>query len=352
MKKIIMSLSAVAAVALASLVSTPAHAADDDSHLVSVQVSGGAVENLYTKWTTPGRVFTNNAFKTGVQADGRIMFKILPNLSFGPEVGVDYLPVSGDKSNNAVVWNFGGALRLQGDRDANWSPYLQIGLAAAKQAEVFNPTLSGVIGADVALEPTHTFWLGPYVAASRTFQTHTEESQQTLLMDHHDFSTLSVGLSLSFDAPVQQKVVTKTVVADQTEVVKTVVLPAPPPTVVHVESAPVVAPAPFQITEKVMFDKNSAALSVDATKVLDQVAVEINAHPGVSVKVEGSASSDGDAAWNLSLSHLRAGNVSAYLALHGVDPARLNPVSLGAVGVAGDASQRVVDFIVINVSSK
>lgn len=344
MKKSIAILSAIAAVSAVALIAQPAHAED-----VSVQLSGAPAENLWAPWSAPFRNIDHNKFKVGGAADARVMFKLVPNLSVGPEVMVYDLPVSGSNDSAAVLWSFGGAARLQGVRGDNaWSPYLQVGGAASTQAGIVNPTLNGSVGADFAVDPTHTLWVGPFIGASRTFQTHSDNNDQTLFMNHHDGSVLTVGLSVSFDAPVRPHVVVENTITERVvEHTNVVVAPAPAPVAPPVVATP--APQAFRLTERVAFDKNSSTLNTTSTMTLDEVAKEIAAHPGVQVRVEGSASAEGDASYNLTLSHLRAGVVATYLATHGVDPSILVPVSVGATGAPNDASNRAVDFIVINL---
>ena len=344
MKKSIAILSTVAAAFAVSLVASPAHAEDASLHF-----SGGATENLNAPWDQPGKVFTANKFHTGGSAEGSLLFPIVPNLAVGPDVAVTYLPQTAPNSEAPVVWQFGAAARLQGARgDNSWSPYLQVSGSAIKQGTIWNPGVATVLGAEFAVESTHTLWIGPYVSAARFFQVHTDAASQTQLLNRDDANVATIGLSVSFDMPVRQKVVTTTTTVTNTAtevpcpvvVTKTVVAPAP-----------VAAPAPesFQLSERVLFQKDSSTLDATAKSVLDAVVYEMSSHPGYSVVVEGSASAEGDATHNLSLSHSRATSVVNYLTSGGVSSDRLNTVSRGAVGNPNDGSNRSVDFLVITL---
>jgi outer membrane protein OmpA-like peptidoglycan-associated protein len=314
---------------------------------VSLHVSGGAAENLSADWDHPGDVITKNKFDTGVSGEANLLFPLVPNLAVGPDVSVLYLPQTGAHDQAAVIWDFGVAARLQGVRgDNSWSPYLQGSFSAAKQATIWNPAFATTVGADFAVDSSHTVWVGPYLSWSRTFQVHDDAASQTAYLNHDDGNTATIGLSLSFDAPVKPRTVTNTVVNQVvTERVVTQTVPATP--------APVVAastPESFQLPQHVLFQKDSSTLDVTAQSVLDTVASELSAHPGYSVVVEGSASAEGESVHNLSLSQFRATSVVDYLVNHGnVDRARLNTVSVGAVGNPNDGSNRKVDFLVITL---
>jgi outer membrane protein OmpA-like peptidoglycan-associated protein len=273
------------------------------------------------------------------------MVALTPNLAIGPDVAVLYAPQTQALSEASVLWNFGAAARLQGDRSASWSPYLEVAGAASKQSDIWNPAMASSVGIDFALEPTNTMWLGPVVTWSHTFQTHTGLADQTPLLNNHDSNVLIVGLSLSFDAPIRQKVVTNTVVVEtvRTVEVPAAPLPLPPP-------APPCPPAPvveqFLLNQHIMFAFDSSKLDATAMATLDEVVRRINRHPDYSVVAEGHASSDGNVTHNLTLAKARGDAVLGYLTGHGVDGNRLSSVSMGASGVPGDASNRRTDFVV------
>lgn len=340
MTKTIVALSVLALGAFA----TSSARADD---AVSLHLNGGATEVAHTQWSTPGRVFTDSNFNTGMSAEGALLFRVVPNLTLGPDVGVSYLPQAGNVGEAAVLWTFGGAARLQGSKaHASWSPYLQGSGAVAKQGHIFNPELAGSVGVDFALEPSHTFWFGPYVAVDHTFQTNTAGERQTLLLDHHDANLITAGFSITFDAPVKPVHEVRTV--EHTRV-QTVVKEVPGPVQVQIVQVGE-APTLIKSEQVVLFDKDSAVVSDAGKKFLDKAATVLQNHPELSLDVEGHASTEGEKTHNWSLAQARAEAVVAYLVSKGVPATRLAPASFGPTGADGtDAdltNNRRVEFTI------
>jgi len=84
------------------------------------------------------------------------------------------------------------------------------------------------------------------------------------------------------------------------------------------------------------FDYDSAGLSPEDTKVLDQVATCLTTGPlkGRSLQLVGRADSRGDAQYNMALGANRAHQVMTYLQQKGVS-AKLNETSRGALDATG-----------------
>lgn len=339
MKKLIITLSTLAIMAISPLAS-----AED----VSLHMSGGALEYLHAPWSAPQDVFTKSQFNTGGTAEGSVLFNLVPNFAIGPDVAVEYLPQSKLNSEAAVLWNMGAAARLQGNRNADAVPYVNVAGFVTKQADIYNPGMSATAGIEWALESTHTLAAGPFIGWSHSFQSHANPDWQTLPMDHHDLNVATVGLSISFDGPVKQKVVvetqtvTNTVTLEHTTFVPVTTTVVAPPTVVS-------APAPLQLDQKVQFLLGSSTLDATATATLDSVVAAMKATPGYHVVVEGKASSDGTANKNLVLSHARAVSVVSYLSKHGVSLTDVSVEAVGGVGTPGDVSNREVDFLVLTL---
>lgn len=169
----------------------------------SFHLQGGPTEVLAAPWSDPGAIFTNSPFHTGATGEAKLLFKLIPNLAFGPDVAINYLPQSGPHagvpSGGAVLWTYGGALRLQGNRHAAWSPYVEVAGGAAAQSNIWNPYFASTIGADFAVEGHHHLWIGPYISWNHTAQVHTTVNDQTLLLSNADVDMITVGASLSFD---------------------------------------------------------------------------------------------------------------------------------------------------------
>jgi hypothetical protein len=339
MSKSFTILSSVAALFAAAFVASPAHAED-----ATLQFSGGPSQVLHQPWSEASRVFTNNQFKTGVEGNANLLFKLVPNLSVGPTASVQYFTPSANPNSEATVeWDFGGAVQLQGNHVAGWYPYLNFACTVNKQGSVWDPAMASAAGINFAVDPTKTYWVGAYAQWDHVFDVNrSDAADQTLALNGHDLNTFSVGLSLAFDAPVHPVHVTR-VIQVPVEV---------PVTVTKTVQVPVVQPVPAPVTVKtadvhvVKFDFDSAVLTPATTAVLDQVVSTMTNNTADVAVVNGKASAEGDAAHNAVLSQARATAVVNYLTSKGVAASRLSTVAVGAVGVPQDASNRRAEVVI------
>jgi outer membrane protein OmpA-like peptidoglycan-associated protein len=328
MNKFIASLSVLALSAIA----TPAFCEDFSLH---VSGAGAAVV---------GQPQESN-FRTGIAGSAKLLFPVFsPNLAVGPSVAVMSLESNNDSSRSANVWSFGATARLQGNHSAQVVPYVDLSGSVDKQGSLFRPGLGTSIGLDIATDASHTFSMGPVFGYQHVFDN--TYTQATDLLPHKDANVVLFGWSVSFDGAPKPVVKTVSVPVDHV-VVRTQLVQVPTPAPAPAPVAPV---APLTVSERVSFDFDSAALSDSAKATLDAVAAKLNANPGYSVVVKGSASSDGNSERNLKLSYLRAVSVVSYLAVHGnVDASRLTPAGVGAVGSPGDTNNRSTDFVMFQL---
>ncbi|MCX5833780.1 MAG: OmpA family protein [Deltaproteobacteria bacterium] len=112
-------------------------------------------------------------------------------------------------------------------------------------------------------------------------------------------------------------------------------------------AAPVKAPAGTvkaldqKITGKLSrFNFNTAAMTPQGIKVLDEVAVIINGTPGVPVDISGHTCSMGPSDYNLSLGKRRADAARRYLIEKGVRAERLTTISYGETRPIADNETR------------
>ncbi|WP_353253212.1 OmpA family protein [Salinisphaera sp. PC39] len=83
------------------------------------------------------------------------------------------------------------------------------------------------------------------------------------------------------------------------------------------------------VLQGVRFEFNSAKLTADAERRLDNVVNALQASESIEVRIEGHTDSVGNAAYNLKLSQERADSVKAYLVDHGIAASRLNTKGYG-----------------------
>lgn len=111
----------------------------------------------------------------------------------------------------------------------------------------------------------------------------------------------------------------------------------------------------IEIKETILFESGKAILKAASKPILDQVALQILAHPEIiMVRIEGHTDSYGDANANLMLSQERAEEVRQYLIGRGIAPDRLQAEGFGeSVPIASNATRagrsknRRVDFVII-----
>jgi len=337
MKKALTVLSVLALTSMASFASAEG---------LTLNVEGGPAVNLRAP---NGDIVNRNTFNLGAQGEVDGLFAILPNVAIGPTVSAVYLPRSAPNTEESTLWQFDGTVRVQGNHNAGWYPYIQGSLGAGKQGTIWNPAFMTQVGVNVALNEEHSTWLGVYVGWDKVLDTYNAANKQTPLLNREDPSVGTAGLSLSFDFPskhVAPVVQTRTVVQEHT-VMQRVAVPVPVPAQsVEDGTALLVMPS-------VQFDKSSFVVSADAQTALTSLAEEYNTLPatkGFMLVIEGYASAEGDSTANLVLANNRARAVADFLATTGkVDRAQLHPVAFGATGEPNDASNRRVDTIVVRL---
>jgi hypothetical protein len=322
---------------LVSLVAVMAVSSTSYAEGMSVHLNGGATEQA--SLANANQMFSGNKFQLGQAASGDVLFNLTPHLSLGPTASAFYYQDAQPDNKPATLWHFGLALRLQGDHTNDLVPYVQVSGGVSDQDHVANPSMDAALGLDLALEQSHTFFAGPYVSWTHTWDTN--NGAQASLTNGNAFNAVTVGLSFSFDLPIHPKVVNHVVV------VKTPSAPVATPVV----CSPVVetpAPAPERHPLfMVMFDKNSSALTDHQTVTLDSLVAYMKSNPNKVAVVQGRSSSEGPKAYNLTLSKARADVVVAYLVAHGVDAHRMVASGAGGVGNPGNHMNRNTIVIVL-----
>ena len=80
----------------------------------------------------------------------------------------------------------------------------------------------------------------------------------------------------------------------------------------------------IRITQQIQFEFNRAVIRPGISyKILDEVVQVLNDNPKINLEVQGHTDNVGGDAYNMKLSQSRADAVRAYLAAHGIRPARL-----------------------------
>ena len=92
---------------------------------------------------------------------------------------------------------------------------------------------------------------------------------------------------------------------------------------------------------RVLFNASSSKLDSGDKKILDSLKTILDQYPNANIIIEGYASSDGSAKYNMKLSEQRAASVKVYLESIGVDSARLQTIGFGESKLSGDNSTAI-----------
>jgi outer membrane protein OmpA-like peptidoglycan-associated protein len=110
----------------------------------------------------------------------------------------------------------------------------------------------------------------------------------------------------------------------------------------------------------VLFEVDRAELKPGATRTLDELAHALSDDRGATVSIEGHTDATGSAEHNAQLSLRRAESVKGYLAMHGIDPARITtqglgqeyPVASNATEAGRQQNRRVEVIVQTNVARR
>ncbi|MPY92246.1 MAG: OmpA family protein [Acidimicrobiia bacterium] len=104
-----------------------------------------------------------------------------------------------------------------------------------------------------------------------------------------------------------------------------------------------------------LFKPDTTSLDQDGLGLLDRVAAELRAHPGIRVEVAGHTDTNGTPDSNLRISQQRAEAVRDRLVAEGIEPARLVATGYGQARpraandtVEGRALNRRIEFNVLS----
>jgi OOP family OmpA-OmpF porin len=131
----------------------------------------------------------------------------------------------------------------------------------------------------------------------------------------------------------------------------------PPPEPVEASAPPrvEVRDNKIEIHDKIQFDYDKAVIKEVSFGLMNEIADVIKQHPQIKrIRIEGHASSEGNAAHNKSLSDERAKSVMKYLTDHGIPTPELTEVGYGSERPIADngteqgrEQNRRVEFLIL-----
>jgi outer membrane protein OmpA-like peptidoglycan-associated protein len=249
-------------------------------------------------------------------------------LGIGPSASFTELSNPNVGQNNEHMWGVGGFLRVKRPHDNTstgilaMSPWVDGDLQYVRTDGNDRYGLSAAVGLSVPTSRTREIWMGPFVR----YQFVNQENGGIANAGNSNVLVFGFGLELGSNQ-------SKTTAVSHSEPMPVVPTPAPcPPVAVNAE--PQMVERDIQISRGgevvVQFAKNSASLSAEDQILLHNVAatlLHVDAYDHMSV--EGYASSEGSASYNMTLSKRRAQAVSDALVASGVPANKLSVVGFG-----------------------
>jgi len=108
-----------------------------------------------------------------------------------------------------------------------------------------------------------------------------------------------------------------------------------------------------EFSSNILFGFDRSDLSAEAKENLDKLVVVLNEYPDTDIELQGHTDSKGSESYNQTLSEIRAGSVSAYLGLKGIQTSRMNVKGFGETlpkyeneTDEGRAQNRRVEFLI------
>ena len=314
----------------------------------------------------------SDRFDVGGAVNGKLLAHPTDWFAFGPSLGVVALPshLNNIDTGTAYLAGIGAVIRRSHDNSSTGlaanSPWVDADLQAVKTGDLLRPSASAAVGVSFPTSVERTLWIGPFARIQGIFPTTDAPN-----VDTRSAKTAIFGVSFEFEGS-HTKVVSDRDhdgVPDSEDRCPDVPGPAsnqgcplpvvqaappPPATPPTVEEVVKQEPVFLQVSSKIQFNYDSAVLLSSSITSLDYIVKQLDEHTNYHVKIEGYASSEGNANHNQVLSLQRAQSVLGYLVAQGVDKARLTAVGFGISNpiadnstAAGREANRRVEFEVV-----
>ena len=317
MRQSLLNLGLLGAVTAALFI--PAKANADDSHPFTLRVDPGVAFPLTQPQT--------DHFKVGGDLELKPTLALTSWFDANVTLGIMALPSRIENVDTGLDLGLGLGARVKRPHDVSntgtglsaVSPWADTDVQLVRTGPLNRAALELAVGASVPTDASRTLWVGPFA-----------RYQDIVELQHPGFNSadahvLILGLDFEFGAPVQKPV--QKVVVNETVVIPDVPVtppPAPVPTPV------VVAPVAIELHEKIQFPYDSAKPLPESLAALKRVVSFFFSHPGNAVEVDGYASAEGNADYNVALSTRRAQAVADFLVKNGVPVEHLTVKGFGA----------------------
>lgn len=318
----------------------------------------------------------SDLFGVGGGESMKLLVGLTPWLDIGPTASVHLLPALDEGTESAMVWAFGGGLRIKRPHDAEGaggiSPWLDADLFYVRTGELDRPGFDAAVGLGIPVNERRTLWVGPFVRYQQVVQTPHRDG-----FDNRDLRMLSLGISLEVGTGIEEE---ETPVPQPTVCPESA--PCPPPAAPacpdrdkdgmpdQVDRCPdvpglvqdfgcpvynkiIVHHDRIELREKIFFAHNLSKIEEVSYPILDDVVLAMKNDSTIDVSVQGHTDATGSEAYNLELSDRRSAAVVSYLVAHGVAADRLSSKGFGESqplesnsSVDGREKNRRVDFLV------
>ena len=320
----------------------------------------------------------SDRFDVGGAIGGKLLAHPTSWFALGPSLGFVAMNsrLNGIDTGTAYEAGIGAVLRRSHDNTGTGlganSPWVDADLQAVKTGDLLRPSASAAVGISFPTSVERTLWIGPFARIQGIFPTTDAPN-----VDTRSAKTAIFGLSFEFEGSHQKAVPSDRdhdgvpdsedrcpdvpgPVSNQGCPLPVVqVVPPPPATPPQVEEIVRQEPVFLQVNSKIQFNYDSAVLLSTSITSLDYVVKQLDEHSNYRVKIEGYASSEGDAHHNQVLSLQRAQSVLNYLVAQGVDKDRLtavgfgidNPIADNSTAAGREANRRVEFEVVLTITA-
>ena len=293
----------------------------------------------------------SQAFGVGEVVGLKALWALTGYLDVGPTVSFTALPNS-DATNRefGTIWSYGGGLRLKRPYNPNetltraFSAWADFNAFYIRTGGYNRPGWDVGVGLTMPVGESRIFRFGPFARFTDVVHYNAPSGDPD-----RSAKVLSFGLAVEIGPGIRHLCQTCSCPTCNCPTCAPVVVQPPCPTIPVAKKVTLI-----DLVHKVYFLRNQAVIRPTMLPGLDEVVQKLKDNPDIRVQVNGYASSEGEEAYNQTLSEQRAAAVLSYLVSKGISQDRLTAKgfdSLAPVMVDGTKADleksRRVEFVIV-----